>query len=517
MTSMACWNCHGSDVTGMRDATGEDVAPYELFQATMMANAARDPLWRAEISVEIAATPSLASTIENKCLGCHAPEGIEDAAEHGELLTLADLEGNSPRTQLALDGVGCSFCHQIEETQDVASTFNGKYTVNTARLIYGPHDAPDYIPMSVRFGYLPTESQHVMSSNLCASCHTLYTDAVDASGTPTGGTIPEQTIFLEWQNSVFNDQVASPSTQAASCQDCHTPKNDRNGVPIKTEIARASLNTQKRDVYGKHTFVGGNTLIPQIIDAQRADLNPLGTPASFDAVIEETRRQLREDTADVEIGTIGRQGSDLLVPVTVRNNTGHKFPTGHPVRRAWVRVIVRDAQGAVVFASGDFDSAGRLVDGGSVLPSERANGPSQDHHALISQPSQVQIYQSLMADGAGDLTFLLLRGEGYLKDNRLLPEGWDPTHPAAADTLPQGTASDGDFAAGGDQVLYRVNAPLSAGPYQVEASVFYQSLSARFAAELFEYRTPEVDAFKTYYEAADRTPDMVDQANATAP
>ena len=40
-----------------------------------------------------------------------------------------------------------------------------------------------------------------------------------------------------------------------------------------------------------------------------------------------------------------------------------------------------------------------------------------------------------------------------------------------------------------------------------------QALGARFAAELFEYATPEVDAFRAYYEAADRRPELVAQAS----
>ena len=59
-TSGTCALCHaGSDgATAMKDAKGRSVAPYDLWQSTMMANSSRDPLWRAVVSAEVAATPN---------------------------------------------------------------------------------------------------------------------------------------------------------------------------------------------------------------------------------------------------------------------------------------------------------------------------------------------------------------------------------------------------------------------------------------------------------------------------
>lgn len=500
----------------MRDAAGRDVSPYQLWQATMMANATRDPLWRAEVSVEIAATPSMARTIESKCLECHAPMAQFDAQAKGESMRLDLLEQDSLRSQLALDGVSCSACHQIEPTQDVTATFDGSYTIGVNREIYGPHANPNGSPMGFALNYLPRESAHISDSNLCASCHTLTTIAMDANGSPTGGKILEQSPFLEWQNSVYNDQVATPAAEAASCQACHTPRNDRDGNPIQTPIAEAGLGTAPRQTYARHTFVGGNTLVPAILRDQAADLRPLAPASAFDALIEETRNQLGTQTARLTLGAGIRTGDLLQLPLTVENLSGHKFPTGHPVRRAWVRLRVIDAQGQVVFASGEHDTAGRIVNGGAPLASELPGGPHQPHRAAITSSDQVQIYQSLMSDGAGALTFLLLRGEGYLKDNRLLPKGWSASYPGAAATAPRGVTGDGDFLGGGDTIQYRVLAPAAAGPYRVEATLLYQPLSARFASELFEYATPEVEAFKTYYEAADRTPEVVASVSAQA-
>lgn len=519
-TSSACYQCHSNRVAGgaLRDGAGRGVAPFDLWQASMMANAARDPLFLAEVSVEIAATPSMRTAIEVKCIGCHSPMAKADAIDAGETLLFADLEKNTDRAQLALDGVSCTACHQIEPpATTVEDTFDGNFTMNRGREIYGPHDTPFGQPMSVRTGFQPTKGDHIMRSAQCASCHTLRTDAVRADGTPTGGRLAEQTPYLEWQNSVYNDEVASPAAEAASCQGCHSPQTDQDGNGITTKIAEGGFPISPRTPIGRHLFLGGNTLIPQILRDQRARLNPLAPDAALTEVIAQTRDQLQRRTARLSLGAITRSGDELRIPVQVENLTGHKLPTGHPTRRAWLRLRVRGANGALVFESGAYDASGQILGGGTPLSSEAAGGPWQAHRDTITSASQVQIYEALMADVNGDLTYLLLRGEGYLKDNRLLPKGWNPSHPSVAQTRPVGTALDTNFTGGADQVTYLVTAPAALGPFTVEAEFLYETLSVRFANELFTYSTREVEAFKSYYQAATRTPEVLARASGNAP
>lgn len=522
-TSPLCARCHSNDprATAMRDSAGRGVAAYDMWRASMMANATRDPLWRAQVEVEIAATPSMAKAIESKCMSCHAPMADRDAKASGEQLELSLLSQNTDRAHLALDGVSCTSCHQIQPTNDVSATFGGNFLIGTQREIYGPYDNPLGSPMATRTNFVPMKGDHIRKSASCASCHTLYTSAVRSDGTPTGGRIAEQTPYLEWQNSVYNDEVATPGPFAANCSSCHAPSTDLDGNAISTKIARdgeLDFPIPDRSPYGRHVFLGGNTLVPAILRDNAADLKPSAPGSAFDAIISETRTQLRQKTADVSLGAITRTGGMLSIPVTVTNKTGHKFPTGHPIRRAWLRVVVKDAQGNAVFSSGGYDSAGRIVDGaGKVLASEAAQGPTQPHRTKVTSSDQVQIYQSLMKDESGAVTFLLLRGEGYAKDNRLLPLGWSPNHPTAKDTAPQGLNGDADFNAGRDQLTYEVQAPSASGPYSVEVTLLYQPCSSRYAEELFQYSTPGVAAFKAYYQKADRRPELVAQATATTP
>lgn len=525
-TSPLCASCHSASpqATALRDGADRPVGPYDLWQASMMANAARDPLWRAAVSVELQATPAARAAIERKCMSCHSPMANHDAKASGQTINLNLLSQDTPRAQLALDGVSCTYCHQIvPDLQDVASSFNGNEALTPNKDLLGPYDNPVGTPMALRTGYLPRKADHVRESAMCASCHTLYTTTLDDAGRPTGSVHPEQTAFLEWQNSIFDDTRTSPGARATTCQGCHMPTTDEDGQAIATKIARENggrdfPNLPVRSPFGRHVFVGGNTLVPAILRDRRADLSPQAPDAAFDQLIAATREQLQQRTARVSLGAPTRAGDALRLPVRVDNLTGHKLPTGHPTRRMWMRLVVRDAAGQVVFASGEHDAAGRLVDrAGRPLAGEAALGPTYPHRDRITAEDEVQVWEAVMRDDAGAPTFLLLRGAGYWKDDRLLPQGWDPAHPAATDTIPAGVTADTSFGAGSDTVIYEVAAPAGRGPFQVEATLFYQALGARFADELFRHSTPEVEAFRAYYEAADRTPEALGQATLTAP
>ena len=61
-------------------------------------------------------------------------------------------------------------------------------------------------------------------------------------------------------------------------------------------------------------------------------------------------------------------------------------------------------------------------------------------------------------------------------------------------------------------MLYVVNAPAGRGPYEIEATLFYQTLGARYAAELFMQDVPEMKHFAKLYNAADPRPEMLGQS-----
>ena len=254
---------------------------------------------------------------------------------------------------------------------------------------------------------------------------------------------------------------------AKTCQDCHVPTEEENGEPIQTRIARNPGGrdfppTRPRAPFGQHVFVGGNTLIPAILRdnakllgvaappaalvpditshcgfrrrirplaslrsvddgppawtpsrASRANESARRNPTStcetehFDKTIAATRKQLRTQTAKIRLGKAERKGDELLLPVRVENLTGHKLPTGYPSRRVWIRLLVKNAAGKVVFASGRFDPRGRILDGEDrPLPSEERGGPTLPHRSLIESSDQVAVYEAVMSDSRGKPTYL---------------------------------------------------------------------------------------------------------------
>jgi hypothetical protein len=61
---------------------------------------------------------------------------------------------------------------------------------------------------------------------------------------------------------------------------------------------------------------------------------------------------------------------------------------------------------------------------------------------------------------------------------------------------------DQDFQSGEDTVHFRIKG-LTAGPYRVRAALMYQTLSARFAADLFSSRGPASRWFEQAFAGAE--------------
>jgi len=113
----------------------------------------------------------------------------------------------------------------------------------------------------------------------------------------------------------------------------------------------------------------------------------------------------------------------------------------------------------------------------------------------------VQIYESVIAGADGRVTTGLLTAVRYVKDNRLLPRGFDK-RTADKDIAVHGDAeSDADFSAGGDRTRFIVSTGGAQGPFQVDAELWYQPIGFRWAMNLASYNAAEPKRFVTYYEA----------------
>ena len=489
-TSDACAVCHiaAPGASAMKDADEEDVSPYYTWQATMMANSFRDPYFRAQMQKESAAS---GEQVQELCLRCHTPMVHHQRVHDGEAPPrLADAVDELE----ADDGVSCSVCHMIsQQGLGERSTWSGQPKFNGERLIYGPFEDVETRPMRGQVQYTPVQGEHIRSSALCATCHTLLPEH-------HGHAFPEQTPYLEWRNSEFNDEVegADPET-ARSCQECHMAE-----LP-KARIARTPMGFDfripEREGARSHAFVGGNAFMLDMLREHADDLYVEAEPEQLRAMAAATRDQLANRTATLTLGDVRDDGDALRFDLHVQNLAGHKFPTGYPARRAWLRVEVL-VDGEVVFASGAVDEEGRLR---GVADELRV-----PHTTTIRAPSDVVVYE-MVADGVdGEPTTSLTQMATRRKDTRLLPRGFRFDAPQARDLLPVGLGGDPDFVAGADRVSCEVPLPPGAtGRWQVRAALLYQSVPPAWVDALRDVDAEEARAFVGYYEQASRRFEVV--------
>jgi hypothetical protein len=459
----------------------------------MMANSARDPYWQASVRRETLDHAESKAAIEDECSKCHMPMArfqSQFEGHEGEVFSHLSFPPDDRMAELAQDGVSCSMCHQIAKDKlGTPESFVGGFVVDTVRgkgerEEYGPfkiEDGQNRIMRTSSGGYRPTESEHIRQSELCATCHTLITTALGPGGQEIGQ-LPEQMPYQEWLNSDFRERQ--------SCQNCHMPVVEAN-VPITNVLG------VPREGMSRHVFVGGNFFMLRMLNRHRADLNVVALPEEFEGAAVRTIEHLKANTAELSIDRLDIAGGRLEAEVSVRNLSGHKFPTAYPSRRAWLHVTVKDRDGRAVFESGALKPDGSIQGNDNDANATRF----EPHYTEIANSDQVQIYEDIMVGRDNVPTTGLLTAVRFIKDNRLLPKGFNKNS-AGQEISPQGEAlNDRDFTGGGDTIRYLVALDGAAGPFQFEAELWFQPISYRWADNLKAYKGIEPQRFTGYYEA----------------
>jgi hypothetical protein len=491
-----CTACHN----GLTDMAGNDVSIESDWSTSMMANATRDPFWRAKVASEMQRNPQFETLLGDKCSRCHAPMASVEAKFEGSPVGLFGdgfLNPLNAYYDLGMDGISCTACHQIEDDGNLGTLdgFSGKFSIvdlgtNAERTAFGQYPDPVANPMFNSTGFWPTYAAHISSSEMCATCHNLKTPFVDSSGNVASTTpeseFPEQMVYTEWENSSF---ASGPSAQ--SCQDCHMPKTD--GVKISTRPTFLAA----RNNFSRHTLVGANTTMLDILSRNKVELGV--TANGFDTAIIQTRAMLKS-AARIEVENQNLMGDELTVQLKIINQSGHKLPTSYPSRRVYIHFVVRDNTGAIIFESGKTNSDGSIVAADSDISLIRY----ESHYDEITQQDQVQIYEAIMGNTDDDVTYTLLRAASYLKDNRIPPEGFDK-NVTVDDVRVSGEAMiDNNFNSGSDLITYRINiGSASANTVSYTAELKYQSLAYAFVTDLFLDNThPDVAKFEALYDDA---------------
>lgn len=361
----------------------------------------------------------------------------------------------------------------------------------------------------------------------------------------------EQATYLEWVNSRYNEKET-----ARSCQDCHM-KGDFQSADgsialnsLTTQIATiqdttlpdvANLLPQDdvtvpfREGYKRHSFVGLNVFLVEMLRQFSAEMGMgLTDPMTYatngaQLSIDTMALQAANETADLSVDLSPGYGG-LVAHVTVINKTGHRLPSGVGFRRAFLEVRAVGESGRTLWCSGCTNGVGVIIGPGGtplqtefldVRPAGAAQALYQPHHRVISDQSQVQIYEELTQNAQREFTTSFVHRVYHPKDNRLTPHGTlmpgtdafqakfgtsEVTAAFMKATLPEGRATeDPDFQPGQDRTEYRIALPDGVNPkaVTVTATLNYQAIPPYYLKQRFE-TAPEGPATQRLYYMASR-------------
>ena len=490
-TSDRCVACHNE----LKTASGQDVSIGFDWRSSMMANSSRDPYWQASVRRETIDQPGLTAHIEDECSICHMPITRYDAKlqrRNGKVFAHLPFENDKKQGTEAADGVSCSVCHQISaEKLGTRESFNGGFVLAPAdsqdlRPEYGPFEIDRgqvRIMRTSTGGFQPVKSSdHLQKSELCATCHTLITTAFGRDGKEVGS-LPEQMPYQEWLHSDFKTKQ--------TCQDCHMPE-----VPEPAPITR--VFGVPREHMKRHVFVAANFFMQRMLNQYRADLETEALPQELSAAADYTVAYLKEKAARVRIENVQLNAGRMEAEVVVENLGGHKLPTAYPSRRCWLHITVHDRNGRVVFESGAMRPDGSIAGNDNDADPRRY----EPHYSQITSSEQVQIYEDIMGDPGGQVTTGLLTAVRYLKDNRLLPRGFDKRSADKEIAVVGEALEDPSFIGGTHRVRYAISLSGAEGPLRMDAELWYQPIGYRWANNLKPYnKAPEPLRFNTFFDA----------------
>ncbi len=444
--STNCSTCHAGSGAHL---------PFNGWAGSMMANAARDPLFWA--ALDVANQDALEVGLEgigDFCLRCHTPKGwLEGRVRKTGSPTVVEgfqgclLDGNySEFFESDYGGVACHYCHRMMAESPIgepslignSDTFidDGDCDGAGEPCRRGPYDDATGAPHAWK------HSPYHSDSALCGSCHDVTSPpgvagapvrtlilANGAGGNNTGLAYPIERTYSEWQasdyaNVLFSDGLEPASdlrgeklSQGSSCQNCHMPQAETPpGNPDAPLYACTFNNTPRNGDLATHEFVGGNVWIPTILKSEYADLL---REQPFNRTIAAATHMLGEQSAKVEVSIAQVAAGQGKVMVKVTNLAGHKLPTGYGEgRRMWLNLQVRDATNALVYESGAFNPAtGDLAIDSQTKVYEIKQG-------MWDAAANGGVGECKTKDGSGKEMFHFVLNNCVAKDNRIPPLGF---------------------------------------------------------------------------------------------
>ncbi len=468
---------------------------YDRWRGSMMSQAGRDPLLWAALHVANIDTPGAGEY----CLRCHTPKGwLEGRSQpaDGSALQAGDIA----------NGVTCTLCHRMVDplpsTMDEAAAIDHVIRnslpdplpagfVGSSALIVDPQDrrrGPFSFGLALPYhsayqtDLLRQSGDAVTRSRLCGSCHNVYNpvlswdpgrdqfwpNQMDARAPDFDGELlfPVETTFDEWLYSefaltgVYAPQFAGakPDGIVRTCQDCHMPR--AVGTAADAAFNPLTRDCQTSGCLPVHTFVGGNTWAPLLLQNPAWGLNAAGESAALNATIA-AAEDLLGKAATLAV-TLSDGGANKLAAVRVTNQSGHKLPTGYPEgRQMWLNVKAYNANETLIYESGAYNpQSGTLTRDTDIKVYETKQGLTPELAALLPYP-------------AGE-TFHFVLNNTVVKDNRIPPRGYTQAQYDRPGLRPVGaTFADGQH---WDDTQYT----LPGATARVLVTLYYQTASKEY-------------------------------------
>ncbi|MBN1973136.1 MAG: hypothetical protein JW787_05825 [Sedimentisphaerales bacterium] len=458
-----CEMCHAQTNNGSAD-------PFLSWQSSMMSQAARDPIFRASLTI---ANQDIEGVGEF-CLRCHAPRGwLEDRSKPAD---------GSALNQEDMHGVSCVVCHKfIEPLSPEAQKLiehippgygNAMMVADPENIMRGPYDDSE--------GAMPHDakkSEYHASSNLCATCHNISNplQAKDVMTQPPHVFGHIERTYSEWYLSDY-------SKEGKTCQSCHNPKIEGGGQVSVFE-------DKKRDYFVMHGPVGGSIWAQDItlLLSDSKDINKKAIELGKQRALENLKEAASLSLISAEPGKAA---------LRITNLTGHKLPTGYPEgRRMWVNVKFFNAKGDILKEIGKY---GLKED---TIFDKKVNVPT------LLDPEQTRVYECLPAISESQAekynknpgkSFHFVLNDIIAKDNRIPPKGFKNDLFKEHLSEPVGTIyKDGQY---WDDVELDVPADCK----KIIVNLVYQSVSWEYLKFLAEENKTD-DSGRRLFEAWDKT------------
>jgi len=293
------------------------------------------------------------------CQKCHTPVGFIT----GYPEKTSDSIKKIP--ELATKGIQCDYCHSITGAKKI---FNAMYKYSPGKGEEDPGVKRGPFKDSVPDYHKSDYSKFHTKSEFCGTCH-------DVKHVAFGTWL--ETTYQEWEKSPYEKK-------GVQCQDCHMyqrPGHPATGSTVRDKNpGTAAAGSVKRDHIFTHYFVGGNTAVPL--------MNKNKTLARM-------AEDRLKNAVDIKIDP--KADGNKIVIRLLNNGAGHEVPTGLTnVRQIWLKVIIKNSRGKVIYKTGVPDSKGYIADNSI-------------------------IYNTVFGDGKGKPVDNVAKAREILKNNRLKP------------------------------------------------------------------------------------------------